>query len=453
MSWFIHEMRLLMRARLAVAALVLLSVLSGLAVYAGLTEIAQQKDTIARIDPLNDRAVNVLSKAYAGGGDAGYAAYYTFYTTWDAPTDAAFLALGLRDVAPYVLRIRALGLHAQLYEGEMFNPELALPGKFDFAFVLIYLAPLFIIVLLHDLLSSERQSGRLRLLLTMAGTGGAVWYQRIGLRVALVLLALLLPVVVGAIVAGAGIHIMLITSAIVLAYVLFWSGISLLVAALGRRSSTNAMVLMASWVVVTLVLPALLNVVMLRAIPVNQGVDLMLAQRQNINGAWDVSRDATMTAFFNAYPEWKDTAPLPNKFHWKWYYAFQQLGDMSVTPQATAYRQGLLARDTWTSRAGFVLPGVGAQVLLHRLAATDLQAQLAYQDNIAAFHQQIRTFYYPYIFNELKFDVSDFAKRPRYAIASTDNTLVLWQLWLLLGTGLGMFAAGLLLVVKKQRQA
>lgn len=450
MRWLRHEMRLLLRVRTALAALLLLATLSGLAVFAGLHDTAEQHANIVRIDQLNNQEVASLSKGYAGGGDAGYAAYYTFYTTWDAPSNAAFLALGLRDVAPYVLRIRALGLYAQRYEGELFNPELALPGKFDLAFVLVYLVPLFIIVLLHDIVSAERQSGRLRLLLTMAGTGGVLWYRRIGLRMGLVLLCVLLPVFVGAVVAHLAITMVAQVALIVLAYVFFWAGVCLLVAALGWRSSTNAMALMGSWVVLTLVLPTLVNVVMMRAIPVNQGVDLMLAQRQAIHGAWDVSREDTMAQFFKRYPAWQDTAPLPNRFHWKWYYAFQQLGDDRVAAQARAYEDGLLQRDAWTRRLGLVLPGVGTQVVLHRLANTDLQAQLDYQQRIGELHHAMRNFYYPYLFHDVPFDVADFAKRPRFSPVKQEGSSMPWHLTALLALGMVVFFAGLLAIVRRQ---
>lgn len=53
----------------------------------------------------------------------------------------------------------------------------------------------------------------------------------------------------------------------------------------GWRSVTNATALMGSWVLFTLVLPTLANVALVRAIPVHQGVDLMLAQRQFVHGA------------------------------------------------------------------------------------------------------------------------------------------------------------------------
>ena len=92
----------------------------------------------------------------------------------------------------------------------------------------------------------------------------------------------------------------------------------------------------------------------------------MLAQRQAVHGAWDLSPEATMEKFFRAHPEWKHTAPLPSGFHWKWYYAFPQLGDESVALQVAAYREGLLARQRWTARLGWLLPGVGVQAALHR---------------------------------------------------------------------------------------
>src|SRR2546429_1644903 len=57
------------------------------------------------------------------------------------------------------------------------------------------------------------------------------------------------------------------------------------------------------------------------------------------------SSDLTMERFFRSHPEWRDTAALPAGFHWKWYYAFQQLGDESVASQFAAYRAGLRSEE------------------------------------------------------------------------------------------------------------
>ena len=359
MSWLLHEWRLLTRSRLALCALALLLLLSTLAVLSGLREIASQRLTLDRLAQLQQQDMAAQASRHAQSGDAGSVAYYGFHSTWDAPSSTAFLALGLRDAAPYVLRVRALALQAQLHEGESFNPELALAGRFDFAFVLVYLVPLFLIALLYDLVSGERESGRLGMLQAMPGSGRRLWLRRAGLRSVLVLVCVALPALAGALAGGAAAGALATVLLSATAYVVFWSGLCLVVAALGGSSVANAMALMGCWAVLTLVLPTLANAALSRAIPVSQGVELMLAQRQTVHGAWDLPREQTMERFFRSHPEWRDTAPLPAGFHWKWYYAFQQLGDESVASQFAAYRAGLQARQAWTGRLGWLLPGVG----------------------------------------------------------------------------------------------
>jgi ABC-2 type transport system permease protein len=422
MKSIIHELRLILRARVASGALVLLLLLSALAVWSGLQETARQRLTIDRLALLNERDVAALAARSGPSPEGGSPAYYTFFQTWDAPSDTAFLALGLRDVSPWVMRIRALGLHAQLYDGENFNPEVALPGRFDFAFVLIYLLPLFAIALLHDLVSGERQSGRLRMLAAMPG-GATMWRRRVALRYALLFACLAVPVLAGLAAAGSGVGAACLVLAVSAAYLAFWTGVCLLVGTLGWRTVTNATALMGAWAVLTLVVPALANVALSRAIPVHQGVDLMLAQRELVHGAWEVPRAETMRKFYAGHPAWQDSAPLPATFHWKWLFAFNQLGDEGVAVQARDYRAGLVARQAWTDRLGWLLPGVGAQAVLHRLANTDLPAQLAYQDRTAAFHREIRHFYYGYLFRERPFGMADFARRPAYTPDATPPAL------------------------------
>ncbi|MGJ7493176.1 DUF3526 domain-containing protein [Variovorax sp. ZT4R33] len=414
MNGLVHEWRLLARSRLTVASLALLLVLSALAVVLGTREIDREHRTIARLTALQQQDLTAQARKYVHGADAGSAAYYTLHATWDPPSSAAFLAIGLRDASPYVLRVRALALQAQLHEGESFNPELALAGRFDFAFVLVYLAPLFLIALLYDLVTGERQAGRLVTLLSMPDAGRRLWLRRAGLRMALAFACLMVPLLIGAWTNGATAAAVATASLASAAYLSFWGGLALIVATRSSHSTASATTLVGGWVVLTLVLPTLASALLTRAVPVRQGVELMLAQRQAVHGAWDLPRDATMAQFFRTHPEWQHTAPLPAGFHWKWYYAFQQLGDESVAPQVAAYRDGLLARQQWTARLGWLLPGVGAQAALHRQAGTDLLAQLAYQDRVTDFHARLRGFYYPYLFNELRFGAMDFDAQPRF---------------------------------------
>lgn len=415
MKAWLHEWRLLVRTPLAAFALLLLLVLSSLAVWSGAREVARQQQTLERLAPLQQQDLAAQLAKPLARGDAGSAAYYGQHPTWSAPSATAFLATGLRDSAPLLLRVRALALQSQLYEGESFNPELALAGRFDWAFVLVYLAPLVLVALLYDLVSGERRAGRLGTLLALPGAGARLWLRRAGLRAALVALCLLLPVLAGALVLGTPAAALASAVASALAYVGFWTGLALLVGARGRSPAAHATALMGCWVLLTLVLPTLAQTVLTRALPAPQGVELALAQREQVHGAWDLPREQTMARFFASHPQWQDTAPLPAGFHWKWYFAFQQLGDEAVAADVQAWRTTLLARQRWTERLGWLLPGVGVQAVLHRQAATDLPALLEQQDAVTDFHTQLRSFFYPHLFADKPFDTGALGLLPRFA--------------------------------------
>ena len=414
MTLWLYELRLFLRERAAVPALALLTFLIVASVWAGMSEVAHQRDVIARIAPQQAEDVAAIVKWADKDKDAGSATYYTFHPTWDAPSPLAFAAIGQRDVAPYILRVRALGLEAQLYEGETFNPEMALPGRFDFAFVLTYLLPLFAIVLFHDLKSGEREAGRLSMLRAVSRNEKTMWLRRKTLRAILLFAALGIPFVIAASLSAVPVTTILSVLAVIAAYLLFWIVIAAVIGRAGWSSVTNAGALAASWLVLTLVLPALAHITISNIVPVSQGVELTLAHREKVHGAWEVPREETMQAFFRTHPEFANTKPLPKGFHYKWYLAFHQLGDESVAPAAKAYRDGLMARDTLTAKTGWVLPAIGVQTLLHRMARTDLKAGLAYQDRIRAYHTQLRRFYYRYLFTDRPFGKSEFDKAPRY---------------------------------------
>lgn len=414
MKLLMLELRLVLASRLAAGALLLLALLALCAVASGLQVVQSQRSTLQRLEAVQAAENAQLAAKYRSGGDAGMAAYGTAHLTLNPPGPLAFAAIGQRDLQPFSLRVRALGLQAQLYESEAINPELAAAGRFDYAFVLVYLAPLFVLVLMHDLVSGEREAGRLRLLAAQPVRAGAPWRLRTLLRYGLVLLAVLLPFAIGALVSGAPVGAAMLVALAATLYLAFWFGLSTLVAALMRNSAASAAVLLASFVVLTLVLPTLVNAAIARHLPLAKGSELALAQRQEVHQAWDRPKDETMQKFFRTYPDWRGTPPVTGRFHWKWYFAMHQAGDDAVADQVREYRQQLLARDHWTQWSGALLASVNVQTLMHRLAGTDLQAQLAYQDRIAGFHRALREFYYPYLFDEKPFGAADFAAVPRF---------------------------------------
>jgi len=132
MSTVYRELRFLMRERSALLWLGLAFMSATIAVVLGLKEVSEQRTTIADLITADQVEREVVKKDLA---DWGSAAYYSFHLTFDEPSNFAFAALGQRDLSPWKHRIRMLALEGQIYESDTTNPDFALIGRIDFAFV------------------------------------------------------------------------------------------------------------------------------------------------------------------------------------------------------------------------------------------------------------------------------------------------------------------------------
>ncbi len=411
MSDLLREAWLLGRNRAAMAALALLALCAAAAVALGLASVARDQAAIARMlagQPTEEAALAAFVQ------DPGDGAYYGFQPTWDPPSDLAFAALGSRDIAPAMLRVRALALEGQIYENEAGNPELALPGHFDLAFVAVYLAPLVLIALLHDLWSGEREAGRLFALQATPGASLRLWGPRVAVRAGGVFLVLMLPFAVGAALSGTSPGRALGFAGLMALVCAFWTILVLLVARRAASSAVNAAALSALWFGLTLVAPAAVGLAINAAVSVPDGAAMARENREEVHAGWDKPKPDTMARFIAVYPQFADRAGVPQTFSWKWYFAFQHLGDLHVADESRAYREGIARRAELARIAGWLLPPAGLAQAMAAMAGTDVTAQLAYQQRIRAYHRELREFYYDYLFNDKPFGADDLALVPRW---------------------------------------
>jgi len=417
-------------------------------IYYGTTEIERQRQHLAELPALAHHNVEELKKKFPGPADAGDIGYYHTTFAVHHPTEWASLALGQRDVNPYYVKLRLLGLQGQLYASENVNPTKVLSGNFDLAFVLVYLFPLLIIALSFSLLSSEKEQGILVLLLAQPVRPGTVVAAKLTLRLMLVLgLALVLSVVA---IAWARVPLdgrVGLWLTLVGLYCLFWFGVVAIVTALQRNSAFNAVALVGAWLVLVVLIPGLLNVYVDATQPVPQGTELTIKQREEIHGGWDKPKGETMNRFFALSPQWRDTAAIKERFVWHWYYAFQHLGDESVRPLVAAYTDGLRQRFALVEKLAWVSPAINAQVSLTALAGTDLPTHLAFQQSATRYHDALRAFYYPYLFRKVAFTHADYDKEPTHTFTSISEIgTAASGLWKLLISVAVVWAVGLLLL-------
>lgn len=400
-----RELRFMLRHKAVWVWLLLAFLFSVLAVTLGMNEINQQRTELAELKQLDqvEREV-VLSQQ----SDWGSAAYYTFHLTYDAPSDFAFAAIGQRDVSPWKHRIRMLALEGQIYETDANNPDFALIGRFDFAFVATLIAPLLVILLLFDLRSGEQAAGRLRLIEASAASVRRLWWGRAGLRVGALTLALCLPLLVGGLLSGTALTTLLACMIALCAYLLFWTALTLWLTPAIRTGAYNLTIMLGVWLFVCAVIPASLTQVINMSVPLPDGGEIVLTQREAVNDAWDLPKEETYAPFIDRHPEWADyTRWDSDAFEWKWYYAFQQVGDQTAEPLSVAYREGRKERDALAGRASLISPATLMQRILERLAHTDMKSAMDYETDVRDFHAQIRSWYYPRLFPNLPYDVAE----------------------------------------------
>lgn len=406
-----RELWFLWRDRSAKLWLVLAFAAASLAVLFGLNEIASQRDTIERLKAADQIERAVATKEHR---DWGSAAYYTFHLTYDPPEDFAFAALGQRDSSPWKHRIRMLALEGQIHETDAANPDFALIGRFDFAFVAAMIAPLILIMLLHDLRAGERAGGRYNLLSATSADARSLWFARAAWRVGALTIVLLVPLWAGGLMTGAGLGKMLGASAAVFAHLLFWWAVIAFINTRTWSSTVNLTALIGLWLAFAVVVPAAIKAGVDTAIPVPEGGDIILTQREAVNDAWDLPKAATMTPFVERHPALAPYADIDETFEWKWYYAFHQVGDQTAEPLSESYRDGRVRRDALAGLMAWLSPPAKLERTLQHIAGTDAAAALDYENQVRAFHADLRAFYYPPMFSDAPFTDAAIADRPNY---------------------------------------
>ena len=399
MNALVREWRFLRKDRAVMAWLCVALLVSLFAAVTGSIELQRQHAEIQRVQAADAKE---RSHTLSVQKDWGSAAYYVFHLTYAKPKPESFITQGERDNFPWKHRVRMLALEGQIYEADVSNPTVAVVGRFDLAFIASVLLPLLLIALLYDLRSGEQDAGRLELLEATAGSN-SLWRTRAFLRASLLALSLAVPILLAGFAVGAGFKASLSAVALIVLHTAFWSWLILVVGKLRLTTPTLLASLLGVWLLLAVVVPLLGNLGVTRLVPVPALSQIALEQREKVNDAWDLPKPATMEPFVARHPEWAEYTEIGQGFEWKWYYAFQQVGDQSVEELSEAYREGLLRREQYLDRLALLSPPMLVARGLKRLTETDLRAMLSYQDAVRSFHEQLRRFHYPGLFLDTPF--------------------------------------------------
>ena len=343
--------------------------------------------------------------------EIGLLLYYIKFSLVNKTFPINSLAIGQRDVNPSIQSVTIRGLEAQKYDSELNNPSNLLLGNIDFSFVLVYLFPLLIIAFTYNIVSEEKESGTWKIVATQTNNTFSyiikLFYIRILSMITLLTIVLLISIFLLNIPLDKSFFTFYILSVL---YILFWFGVCFYIVSLQKNSNFNAVILLTVWLFLIIILPAAINTYIVNKYPVPEALELTLKQRNAYHEKWDMDKQTTLDKFYRHYPQFKNYALPDKEFSWLWYYAMQQMGDDESAVQSKELETKLKQRNHASQFIAQFIPTLHTQIQLNEIAKSDLGNQLLFLQKTKEFHEKMRLYFYPKIFDNDAVDKENWAK-------------------------------------------
>jgi ABC-2 type transport system permease protein len=317
------------------------------------------------------------------------------------PAPLASLAIGQSDLYPYYFRVSTGSKDTFINNDEIEHPVHLLSGRFDLAFVVLYLYPLLILALGYNLLSAEKEAGTLALTLSQPVGLRKLVLGKVALRFTFVL-----TLAVGLSLAGVAIGGSDLTSAetavrlalwigIVAAYGAFWFALAVGVNALGASSATNAMALSCIWLALVLVIPSLLNVGVKVAHPVPSRVELINSMREASSDA-SAQGSKLLARYLEDHPELAVGGETKGDFYTIGV-AVQQEVEKKMQPVMAEFDRQLDNQQALLDRYRYISPAIVAQAALNDIAGSGVHRYKHFVRLADDFHSEWRAWFVPRI--------------------------------------------------------
>lgn len=454
-----HEWRLLVRERILLFALPLYLIMLIYGVANGTAWKAQLEGSTTEARELADKGfqskIDKLDRILAGETysyaedprlPAQLARYKGYEMAAKPPAATSAIAIGQSDIVPSYLKVQWKPMFKQTNTDENANPQNLAAGAFDLSFVLIYLYPLLIIALSFNILSSERENGTQVLLLSQPVTVSQFVLGKIMLRGGLMIGGAIVVTLAGLMIANpdivaAGQVGRLGVLALILAlYGLFWFGLAVLVNAFGKKTSTNALILMGSWIVLVLIVPAALNLTAKSFYPLPSRIEMVQALRQGEKQAENESKfDRSYRADLLRKGEEAALEASNTDFYLK-VLPLEQQAEAIASPIFEEFDAQRQAQQQLTGQLKYLSPAVIAQIALTELANNSAENYNDFNRQVRAYHATWRSYFLKPVMEGRILTRDELRAIPRFEYAPEDGATVAGRLGAQL-VGLLLFAA------------
>jgi len=387
-------------------SLLLITLLGVISIVIGNKHLERQQDAIAEVKSYQaqhfDRQVALHNE------DLGLLLYYAKFAYVNSLNPLAGLSIGQSDVNPTVKRITIKTFEAQKYDTDLVNPMNLQSGNLDLSFVIIYLFPLLVIVLSFNVLSEETETGTWRLVSIQTKSKLGFILSKLFIRLILLYIILVFLFFISKLVLNVTFNSnFLWMLGLSMLYILFWFTLTFFIIIFKKSSGFNALLLLSVWLILIVLLPAGINAYVSYKHPVPEALSTTIAQRDGYHTKWDTDKLATIEKFYKHYPQFKKYGYPTDGFNWLWYYAMQQMGDDDSKNEREALNEKIKLREVTSGQIASVIPNMHLQLVFNQLSGTSMSQQMDYLEATDAFHEKLRLFFYPKIFEKQKAETID----------------------------------------------
>lgn len=346
------------------------------------------------------------------------------------PGDFAAFAAGFTDVLPQSYLVTTASLHTRPDGYDLNSPAVHVNGRFDVSFIFVALVPLFAIALGFNVISSDRESGRLRLLMAQPVSLPRLIFARLAIRFAMLMAPA--AVVVAALyawtaaVSAEGLLRCLVLVAALGFYAALWLALCGALNTAGRGSIFNATAALAVYLMVVVFCPNATQAIAVQSHPLPDRLALVTTIREH-NARIDTGIDAIAADYYREHPEVVVETVSPRNME-RWFRLFpknleldRRLGPMIQAHDAARFAQSELVR-----RAANLVPPVALNEILEQWAGSDFARNRSFESQVKLFQSAWRDFFGPKVMGLVSLRPEDYADLPNFRFFE-ETTARFWR--------------------------
>jgi ABC-2 type transport system permease protein len=240
-----------------------------------------------------------------------------FWALWNTPTyhfkkPSPAIVYNIGQTEQYGF-YKAIGTSSSPYDADMAkeiaNPERIQSGTLDFSFVVLFLLPLLLLILLYNIKGQEAEQGFLQLVFVQTGSKNWWILSRTAFYALLVLFILFGLMLYGAVLTNVFTANTAFWSLFlwIVIYLIFWVVFYFLIIKYGKNTISNTLQMIGIWLLFSFIIPAAVQQWVSIEKPTNLMIDIIDAKRDKTDEIYNQASALTNKQLFKLYPNLEQT--------------------------------------------------------------------------------------------------------------------------------------------------